>query len=227
MAFDIPTDRAINSLDTLDGGSSFYCSDFFDFSHFDFSTYALAECVWFDDSTIHMKRVPFINLHDNLKLKSNIIIKAFCNDDRLTGCDNWPKSIINQLNSYVNLPQPSSGTIIKPRIEFKMDENEISKIIKTNDGKIILRKAMSKYIPKDISTATKQGFSAPDKSWFKGESIEFVKSKLLNNNAKIYKYMDKTTTQKLINDHLSGNQNRRLFIWSLLNLEEWINIYDK
>ena len=46
---------------------------------------------------------------------------------------------------------------------IKMDENEISKIKKTNDGKIILRKVMSKYIPKDISTATKQGFSAPDK----------------------------------------------------------------
>ena len=110
---------------------------------------------------------------------------------------------------------------------IKMDENEISKIIKTNDGKTILRKVMNKYMPKDISNAIKQGFSAPDKSWFKGESIEFVKSKLLNNNANIYKYMDKTTTQKLINDHLSGKQNRRLFIWSLLNFEEWISIYDK
>lgn len=43
--------------------------------------------------------------------------------------------------------------------------------------------------------------------------------------ANIYKYMDKTSTQKLINEHLSGEQNRRLFIWSLLNFEEWNNIY--
>jgi asparagine synthase (glutamine-hydrolysing) len=110
---------------------------------------------------------------------------------------------------------------------IKMDENEIRKIIKTNDGKNILRKVMSKYIPTNISEATKQGFSAPDKSWFKGESIEFVKTKLLNNSANIYKYMDKRTTHKLINEHFSGDQNRRLFIWSLLNFEEWTNIYDK
>lgn len=107
-----------------------------------------------------------------------------------------------------------------------MDENEIGKMQKTNDGKVILRNAMSKYIPEDIHKAVKQGFSSPDQSWFKGESIEFVKTKLLNDNAKIYKYMEPTETQKLINQHLTGEHNRRLFIWSLLNFEEWCSIYD-
>ena len=110
---------------------------------------------------------------------------------------------------------------------IKMNENEISKIIKTNDGKMILRKVMSNYIPDDIVKAEKQGFCAPDKSWFKGESIDFVKAKLLNKKAKIYKYLDKAVVKKLINDHLDGKQNRRLFIWSLLNFEEWIRINEK
>ncbi|MFY9072130.1 asparagine synthase (glutamine-hydrolyzing) [Aliarcobacter butzleri] len=109
---------------------------------------------------------------------------------------------------------------------IKMDENEIGKMQKTNDGKVILRKAMSKYIPEDIHKAVKQGFSSPDNSWFKGESIDFVKAKLLNSDANIYKYMDKNATQKLINEHLEGKQNRRLFVWSLLNFEEWSSIYD-
>ncbi|MCT7531812.1 asparagine synthase (glutamine-hydrolyzing) [Aliarcobacter cryaerophilus] len=109
---------------------------------------------------------------------------------------------------------------------IKMDENEIGKIQKTNDGKVILRKAMSKYIPEDIHKAVKQGFSSPDNSWFKGESIDFVKAKLLNSDANIYKYMDKDATQKLINEHLEGKQNRRLFVWSLLNFEEWSSIYE-
>jgi len=107
----------------------------------------------------------------------------------------------------------------------RMDENEIGKLQKTNDGKMILRKAMSRHIPEDIHKAIKQGFSSPDQSWFKGESIEFVKAKLLKNDANIYKYMDKAETKKLINEHLSGEKNRRLFIWSLLNFEEWNNIY--
>ncbi len=40
---------------------------------------------------------------------------------------------------------------------------------KTNDGKNLLRKVMSRYIPDQITSAEKQGFSAPDASWFKGE----------------------------------------------------------
>ena len=36
---------------------------------------------------------------------------------------------------------------------------------------------MRKYIPEDISKAVKQGFSAPDNNWFKGESIKFVEKK--------------------------------------------------
>lgn len=109
---------------------------------------------------------------------------------------------------------------------IKMDENEIGKMQKTNDGKVILRKAMSKYIPENIHKAVKQGFSSPDNSWFKGESIDFVKAKLLNSDANIYKYMDKNAIQKLINEHLEGKQNRRLFVWSLLNFEEWSSIYE-
>ena len=30
--------------------------------------------------------------------------------------------------------------------------------------------------------------------------------------------MDQKTTQNLVEDHLNGKTNRRLFIWSLLNL---------
>ena len=94
--------------------------------------------------------------------------------------------------------------------------------MKTNDGKQILRDVMRQYIPDDIANGEKQGFSAPDASWFKGESMEFVKRKLLNQNALIYDFMDRKTIHGLVNEHLAGEQNRRLFIWSLLNVENWL-----
>ena len=108
---------------------------------------------------------------------------------------------------------------------IKMDENEISKIDKSNDGKMILRKSMKKYIPENICKAVKQGFSSPDLSWFKGESIDFVKRNILQNNSNINQYMDQKVIKKLVDEHLSGKKNRRLFIWSLLNFNIWLNIY--
>ncbi len=108
----------------------------------------------------------------------------------------------------------------------KMDENEIAAMQRTNDGKRLLRQTMSRYIPEDIHQAVKQGFSSPDNSWFKGDSIDFVKNRLLQDSARIYRYMDRDTVQNLIREHLTGQHNRRLFVWSLLNVEEWCRLYD-
>jgi len=110
---------------------------------------------------------------------------------------------------------------------FKINENEPgskqdSYFKKTNDGKQILREMMAHHIPIDITSAEKQGFSSPDSSWFKGDSIEFVKRILLNNNARIYSVLDRKSIAHMIDQHLRGEQNRRLLIWSLLNIETYL-----
>jgi asparagine synthase (glutamine-hydrolysing) len=91
---------------------------------------------------------------------------------------------------------------------------------KTNDGKLLLRKMMTKFLPTEVTEREKQGFSAPDASWFKGESIDYVRRRLLDKNARIYNVLDYKFTTGLLNEHLNGEQNRRLLVWSLLNLEE-------
>jgi asparagine synthase (glutamine-hydrolysing) len=73
-----------------------------------------------------------------------------------------------------------------------------------------------------VTRAEKQGFSAPDATWFKGESIEFVRNTLLRNDARIYELLDRDSVQALVKQHLDGQQNRRLLIWSLLNVEQWL-----
>ncbi len=92
---------------------------------------------------------------------------------------------------------------------------------KTKDGKLLLRKAMERYIPSEITTQVKQGFSGPDASWFKGESMHYVHRRFFQRDAKIYEYLDRETIQRLITEHLEGKENRRLLIWSLLNVEQW------
>jgi asparagine synthase (glutamine-hydrolysing) len=94
---------------------------------------------------------------------------------------------------------------------------------KTNDGKQILREVMSRHIPSKITKAEKQGFSSPDASWFKGESIDLVRRALLNKKAAIYNYLDFSAVAPLINSHISGAVNRRLLIWSLLNIDSYLS----
>jgi asparagine synthase (glutamine-hydrolysing) len=114
---------------------------------------------------------------------------------------------LNNLRSVLNINENELGN--KKHIFFE----------KTNDGKQILRDVMTRYIPTEITQAEKQGFSSPDGSWFRRESIEFLQRELLSKNAKIYEIFDRGILTDLVDEHLNGKKNRRLLIWSLLNLE--------
>jgi asparagine synthase (glutamine-hydrolysing) len=96
---------------------------------------------------------------------------------------------------------------------------------RTNDGKLLLRQVMARHLPAEVSGATKQGFTAPDASWFRGESIDYVKRTLMGSDARIFQFLDADTVRRLVGDHIYGAENRRLLIWSLLNLEEWCRIF--
>lgn len=90
---------------------------------------------------------------------------------------------------------------------------------RTSDGKLALREIMKRYVPDEISGGEKQGFSAPDAAWFKGESIDYVRKELMGGDARIWQVLDRGTALSLVQEHLDGRENRRLLIWSLLNVE--------
>ena len=96
---------------------------------------------------------------------------------------------------------------------------------KTRDGKLLLRYMMERYVPAEIATGIKQGFTAPDGSWFKGESMDYVRRVLFAPDACVYEFLDREAIGRLVTDHLEGKQNRRLLIWSLLNLEQWCRTF--
>ena len=94
-----------------------------------------------------------------------------------------------------------------------------------DDGKNVLRKAMSDFIPEKIINRNKQGFSAPDESWYRGENAEYVKELLLNKNTVSTKYINKDYIFKIVDEHLNKNINHRLLIWSFMNFEWWCKIF--
>ena len=98
---------------------------------------------------------------------------------------------------------------------------------KTRDGKLLLRRVMERYVPGGITNQIKQGFSGPDSSWFRGDSIDYVRELLLTPDAAIYEYLNPDGVRPLVEDHLEGRQNRRLLLWSLLSFEHWCRTFLK
>ncbi len=112
----------------------------------------------------------------------------------------------------------------------RLDENDAGPkharyYAKTRDGKLIMRTLMKRYVPDDIADGAKQGFSGPDASWFRGESIDYVRDRLLAPNARVYDFLDRRTVEALLSEHLHGQANRRLLVWSLLYLEEFMRCF--
>jgi asparagine synthase (glutamine-hydrolysing) len=95
----------------------------------------------------------------------------------------------------------------------------------TKDGKLLLRNAMRRYVPEDVTSRAKQGFSGPDASWFKGESIDYLRRTVFDDRARMYEFLDRRAVQGLVNQHLNGERNRRLLIWSLLCFEQWCGTF--
>ena len=110
----------------------------------------------------------------------------------------------------------------------RMDENETRKLRRyrsSSEGKNVLRQAMSKMLTDDIVQRRKQGFSAPDESWYRGESLAYVKSILLNKRAAYRDFINPRYVTRIVDEHVAGKKNHRLLLWSFLCFEWWCKIF--
>ena len=172
------------------------------------------------NSSLYFEAKTFLHglliVEDKLSMANSLETRVpFLDNDLVDFATKIPVGMkLGNLSKIVNLDENESGS--KTEKYFN----------KTKDGKLILRNVMENYVPKSISQGIKKGFSAPDSSWFRGESINFVNKKIMNNNARIFDYLDRETIHSLVGDHIRGKNNRRLLIWSLLSLETWLEITD-
>lgn len=110
----------------------------------------------------------------------------------------------------------------------KFDENETKKLRRYREfdsGKNVLRSAMSDLLPPEVLRRRKQGFSAPDESWYRGESLDYVMGVLLDKKAAYRDFLNPRFVARILEMHSSGEENYRLLLWSFLCFEFWCEIF--
>jgi asparagine synthase (glutamine-hydrolysing) len=110
----------------------------------------------------------------------------------------------------------------------RIDENQFGKKQSYNqydDGKNVLRKAMKDILPEKIVNRKKQGFSAPDESWYRGENAAYVKNLLLGKNIACHQFIQPSFIENVIFEHCEKRINHRLLLWSLMNFEWWCRLF--
>lgn len=111
----------------------------------------------------------------------------------------------------------------------RLDENTIGNkkgiFQQFNEGKNVLREAMSNILPDRIINRKKQGFSAPDESWYRGENAAYVKDLLLGKNIVSAQFINQKFVHKIIDEHCNHHINHRLLLWSLMCFEWWCRLF--
>lgn len=111
----------------------------------------------------------------------------------------------------------------------RVDENELRDkprlYLQHSDGKNVLRRAMASYIPERILKRKKQGFSAPDESWYRGQNAHYIKELLLNKQPAFEEFIRPEYVHRIVHEHIEQQVNHRLLIWSFLNFEWWCRLF--
>jgi len=153
----------------------------------------------------------------------------FVVEDKLSMAHSLETRVPFMDNELVEFAQriPPRFKLAELAVAPRVDEDDPGKVLRYGsrpgaDGKLVMRRAMTRLIPESIIQRTKQGFSAPDASWFRGESLNYVNALLGNPKARIYDFLEKAYVSRMLEEHCSGRINHRLLIWSLLSFEWWL-----
>jgi asparagine synthase (glutamine-hydrolysing) len=93
------------------------------------------------------------------------------------------------------------------------------------DGKRLLREASAFFLPAKLVAKRKQGFSPPDRSWYKGRNLRYIREVLLDASSLSRGIFRPAFTERCIREHAEGVADHRLLIWSLLSVEWWQRLF--
>lgn len=111
----------------------------------------------------------------------------------------------------------------------RLDENTVGNkkdiFQQYNEGKNVLREAMNNFLPDRIINRKKQGFSAPDESWYRGENAQYVKDLLLGENMVSAQFVNQNYVRQIVDEHCNKHINHRLLLWSFMCFEWWCRLF--
>lgn len=97
--------------------------------------------------------------------------------------------------------------------------------ISNNTTKHILREAMRPWLPEEVLTQRKSGFSAPIDYWLANDLTDFVNEHLSEDQVKYRGIFEPKEVKRYIAEHRSGRKDWSMQIWQFLTLELWMKAY--
>jgi asparagine synthase (glutamine-hydrolysing) len=87
--------------------------------------------------------------------------------------------------------------------------------------KLLLRRALRKYLPAEILQRRKIGFTVPVGLWFRKELKSLVADLVLSPEARARGYFEPAAMEQFVREHFDGVRDRQKQLWTMVNFELW------
>lgn len=97
---------------------------------------------------------------------------------------------------------------------------------KMRDGvaKHLLKRAFMPLLPRETIYKRKQGFTPPDKTWFRRELRDYISRLLLSRRSCLGEFIEPAAIRAVLDRHNDG-VDERLTIWGMLFFEGWCRVF--
>ncbi len=174
------------------------------------------------DFLLKTKNITSYEVADKVLLKGQSLLNqcmffdmmVYLPDDILTKVDRM---------SMANSLETRAPFLDHNLVEFAMT---ISPELKVNRGitKYILKKAFKDFLPENVYTHKKTGFSIPIGDWFKHELKSLVMETLSKGQIEQCGILSHPSIESMVSQHMSGYRSHERLLWLTLMFQLW---YDK
>ena len=128
----------------------------------------------------------------------------------------------------VKIDRAAMASSLETRIPF-LDERIIDfstmmnfqEKINNSGGKVILKKILSKYVPKYLFDRPKKGFGVPIEYWLRTSLRDWSENLLSKDSLSSSGLLDSKKIRELWKKHLNG-ENHQAALWSILMFQDWL-----
>jgi asparagine synthase (glutamine-hydrolysing) len=91
-------------------------------------------------------------------------------------------------------------------------------------AKHLVKRAFAPLLPDETIHKRKQGFTPPDKTWFRRELSDYIERLLLSRRSCLGEFIEPRAIREILARHRQG-ADERLTIWSLMFFEGWCRVF--
>lgn len=188
----------------------------------------------FDIFKLRSERLAIANMILRKEYRISMIEDEKINEEK-TECDPMELMMRHDIRNWlvddilVKMDRSSMANSLEvrnPLLDYLFVEYALSLPLKYKyrDGvsKWLLKQCLQQYVPENLTSKTKKGFSIPISDWLRGPLRDWAEDLLSSSTISEFGYLEEKTIKNIWKSFINGNNRYRNTIWNIIVFHSWM-----